>query len=268
MNLKVSLIITTYNWPEALAAVLDTIARQEQLPHEVVIADDGSMSPTKEIIERYQRDFPVPLHHVWHPDNGYQASKIRNKAVMRSSGNYLVFLDGDCLLRSDYIAQHRRLARSNYFISGNRVLLSKAYTEKVLSQHIDVSKMKPFEFAKENINRRWSLLPIPLGVCRFTRPNTWEGVKACNMSMFAKDFVEVNGFEEQFEGWGYEDSDLIVRLLNKGVQRISGRFAVTVIHLWHNTHKSLEEKDNWKRLQSTIADKRRTATLGLSQYEA
>ncbi|MGI9319044.1 MAG: glycosyltransferase family 2 protein [bacterium] len=266
MDLKTSLIITTYNWPEALAAVLDTVSGQNLLPHEVVIADDGSKPPTTEIIERYQKDFPVPLHHVWHPDQGYQAAKIRNKAVMRASGDYLVFLDSDCLLRSNYIAQHQRLARPNHFISGNRVLLSQAYTEKVLSQRIDVTEMKPFAFSAEDINRRWSLLPIPMGVLRHTKPNSWKGVKACNMSMFTRDFVEANGFEERFEGWGYEDSDLIVRLLNNGVRRISGRFAVTVIHLWHNTYKSLEEEGNWRRLQTTITDKRRTATLGISQY--
>lgn len=266
MTLKTSLIITTYNWPEALAAVLDTIVRQDRLPYEVVIADDGSKSPTKRVIEQYQRDFPVPLHHVWHPDRGYQAAKIRNKAVMRASGDYLVFLDSDCLLRSNYIEQHQNLARPDHFISGNRVLLSQAYTEKVLSQHIDVTEMKPFDFSTQDVNRRWSLLPIPMGALRHVKPRSWKGVKACNMSMYTKDFLKANGFEEQFEGWGYEDSDLIVRLLNNGVTRISGRFAVTVIHLWHHTYKSLEEEGNWKRLQRTIADGRHTAIRGINQY--
>lgn len=267
VEVKTSLIITTYNWPQALSVVLDTVAKQSELPHEVVIADDGSKNPTKKIIEHYQKDFPVPLIHAWHPDQGYQAARIRNKAVMQASGDYLVFLDGDCLLRADYIAQHQRLAKAKHFISGNRVLLSQTYTEKVLSQRIGVTDLKPFEFRSEDINRRWSLLPIPMGLLRRTKQTRWKGVKACNMSMFTKDFIEANGFEERFEGWGYEDSDLIVRLLNNGVHRISGRFAVTVIHLWHNTHKSQEEEGNWKRLQETITAQRRRATLGVNQYQ-
>jgi len=266
MPLKVSVIITTYNWPEALGAVLDSVANQDTLPHEVVIADDGSKAPTKQLIERYQRDFPCPILHIWHQDHGYQAAKIRNKAVVQASGDYLVFIDSDCLLRKDFLSQHERLTKAGHFIAGNRVLLSEAYTARVIKENIDVSAIKPFELQRNQVNRRWSLLPLPLGLFRSARARSWKGVKGCNMSMYTSDFLAANGFDENFEGWGYEDSDLVVRLLHAGIYRISGRFAVTVIHLWHNTNKSQLEEGNWKRLQETVNSGRGQAQKGISQY--
>ena len=264
---SVSLILTTYNWPEALAAVLDSIKLQKTLPTEVLIADDGSTQSTRECINRYRADFPCPLIHVWHEDHGYQAAKIRNKTVLEAKGDYLVFLDSDCLLRPDFVAQHLALAKPLHFVAGNRVLLSENFTREVLEQRLSVTSQPPFSFSTDQVNRRWSLLNFPMGPFRHTRPGTWKGVKACNMSMFRQDFLEANGFEENFEGWGYEDSDLIVRLLHAGLKRISGRFATTVIHLWHSSNKSLLEEGNWKRLQETIDSDRSKAQLGIEQHQ-
>jgi len=237
-SLSVSLILTTYNWPEALAAVLDSIKLQRTLPTEVLIADDGSTESTKHCIQAYQNDFPCPLIHVWHEDHGHQASKIRNKTVAQATGEYLIFLDSDCLL-----------------------------PQKVLQERIDVTSKPPFSFSLEQVNRRWSLLNIPIGPFRYTRPGCWKGVKSCNMSMYKQDFVDANGFEEKFEGWGYEDTDLIVRLIRSGHKRISGRFSTTVLHLWHSTNKSVLEEDNRKRLQETIDGDRKKALQGIEQHQ-
>jgi len=261
-----SLITTTYNWPEALEAVLKSVARQRLMPREVVIADDGSGPATRETIDRIGKDFPCPIKHIWHEDNGYQAAMIRNKAVAAAEGDYLIFLDSDCILRPDFVFQHLRLGRPSHFVAGNRILLSESYSSEVLAQGIDLASKSPFSFSREQVNRRWSMLPLPMGPLRHVLPNTWKNVKACNMSMFREDFVRVNGFEERFEGWGYEDSDLIVRLLNTGSRRISGRFATTVYHLWHNSNKSQLEEGNWRRLQATVKNGGLTAERGIDQY--
>lgn len=262
----VSLITTTYNWPAALEAVLASVAKQQILPQEVVIADDGSKRPTRELIEQVQKDFPCPIKHIWHEDHGHRASKIRNKAVAESDGDYLVFLDSDCVLRPDFIAQHARLARPGHFIAGNRVLLSEDYTRQVIEQRIDLTHKHPFSFTRDQVNRRWSMLRIPMGALRNLQARSWKNAKSCNMSMFRSDFIHANGFEESYEGWGYEDSDLVVRLLNNGVRRISGRFATTVYHLWHNTNKSPLEQGNWRRLQETVEKKHQIADIGVKQY--
>ena len=266
MSPTVSLIATTYNWPEALDVVLDSVIGQSVLPLEVVIADDGSRSPTRELIEHRQADFPCPLRHVWHEDNGYQAARIRNKAVAGATGDYLIFLDSDCILRPDFVARHQSLARPNHFVAGNRILLSEAFTRKVLDERLDLTRLRAFDLSKDQVNRRWSMLRVPMGPLRLSNPRSWRNVKACNMSMFREDFLRVNGFEERFEGWGYEDSDLIVRLLNTGARRISGRFATTVYHLWHSSNKSQLEEGNWNRLQETISRKKERAELGVGEH--
>ncbi len=266
MTLKVSLVITTYNWPEALETVLNSVTMQDVLPHEVIIADDGSRNATREMINKFKETFPCSLHHVWHEDDGYQGSKIRNKAVMLCTGNYLVFIDGDCILRQDFISRHKHLATPGFFVAGNRILLTQQFTESILRQSKSINTWRAFSFSTAQVNRRWSLLQFPLGVFRKLRFNRWQGVKTCNMSLWKSDFYLIDGFDEQFQGWGYEDSDLTVRLIRQGVKRLSGRFAVTVLHLWHPTSKGESKQGNWQKLRETINGSRCTAMQGLSQY--
>jgi len=267
MTLKVSLVITTYNWPEALQTVLNSVTMQSELPYEVIIADDGSRNDTSEMIDEFQKSFPCQLHHVWHQDNGYQGSRIRNKAVALSSGDYLVFIDGDCILRQDFVARHKELATAGYFVAGNRILLTETFTNSILREPQNINTWDPFTFSSEQVNRRWSLLRIPLGIFRKFGIDRWQGVKTCNMSLWRIDFFKINGFDEQFHGWGYEDSDLTVRLIRSGIKRLSGRFAVTVLHLWHPTSKNVSKQVNWNKLQETINGTRLAAELGISQHD-
>lgn len=246
--------------------MLKSAAGQQMLPTEVVIADDGSTATTSELIERMRTGFPCPIKHVWHEDTGYQAAQIRNKAVAAASGEYLIFLDSDCVLRPDFVRRHVALSRPGHFVAGNRILLSESFTRQVLEQQIDISTRSAFSFSREQVNRRWSMLRLPIGPFRNLNPDSWRDVKTCNMSVYRSSFERINGFEEQFEGWGYEDSEMVVRLLNAGERRISGRFATTVLHLWHNTNKSHQEEGNWQRLQETISSGSKTAALGVSQY--
>ncbi len=266
MQLKISLIITTYNSPDLLQGVLNSVLRLSRMPEEVVIADDGSGNETKELIDGYRENFPCSLVHVWHEDKGYRVAAIRNKAVSQASGNYIVFIDGDCLLRPDFIAQHARLARPNHFVAGNRAMLTEEYSKHILREKIDITHLNAFDHDSKSFNRRWSLLRLPMGIFRHFKSGSWKGVKGCNISMFTKDFEECNGHDESFEGWGYEDSELVVRLLNKGLRRISGRFAVTVIHLWHSTNKGKERSLNWNRLQKSIQSKRVKTEQGLNAH--
>src|SRR5215470_10988167 len=120
----ISVIVTTYNREDALEAVLSALSRQSDRGFEVVIADDGSGPTTATLVERWRTRLGVPLSHVWQVDRGFRAAEIRNRAILACNGNYCVFLDGDCLARPDFIATHRALAETGWFITGNRVLLS------------------------------------------------------------------------------------------------------------------------------------------------
>ncbi|MDM8568554.1 glycosyltransferase family 2 protein [Thiotrichales bacterium HSG1] len=247
---KISLIITTYNRPDALELVLNSLVKQKFTDFEVIIADDGSTANTAKFIR--QLSTPYLLKHVWQEDQGFRAAKARNLAVMVANGDYLIFLDGDCIPRFDFIAKHWQLAELGYFVVGNRVLFTKKFTQQVIQSWIPVwtwpiSKWLS-AYLKGNINRCSPLLRLPF-VRKHCR-QTWKGVKTCNLGIWKKDFEQINGFDEKFQGWGHEDADLAIRLLQIGIRRKNGRFAVPVLHLWHNEEQL--NLDNWQRLKQRL----------------
>lgn len=266
MNVNPSLIVTTYNWPEALEHVLASIKSQTVLPCEVIIADDGSKPETTKLLARIKVDFPCPLVHVWQKDDGFQAAKIRNKAVSISTGDYIIFTDGDCLLRPDFIHNHKKLADKNYFVAGNRVLLSKEFTHSVLKENINIETWRPKQYQKDDINRPWALLYIPLGIFRKIQRKRWKGAKTCNLSLTKKAFEDVNGFNENFHGWGYEDSDLVIRLLKKGYKHLNGKFSTTVLHCWHHENDRELEGENWEQLMAVKNSEIYFSEQGVNQY--
>ena len=266
LNVKVSLIVTTYNWPEALDAVLRSVASQEVPPDEVLIADDGSSSETAAVVSRWGAMVHFPIRHVWQEDHGFQAAKIRNKAAAMATGDYLIFLDGDCLLRPGFVRRHIKFAEPGHFVAGNRVLLSRDFTLLSLEQGVPVEQWSTGRFRHDQIQRSWPLRTWPLGPLRKAFPRQWRGVKTCNLAVWKKDLVAVNGLDESFVGWGYEDSELVIRLLRQGVKRINGRFALTVLHLWHNAQDRSQERSNYLKLQEVINSNKRLAVSGIDQY--
>lgn len=266
MNAEISLIITTYNWPEALDAVLRSVSNQRLLPAEVVIADDGSRSETRDLISKWQHKAPFAIKHIWQEDDGFQAARIRNKAAAAASGDYLIFLDGDCLLRPDFIKRHQKLATPGYFVAGNRALLTESFTTELLSEQIEAECWPANRFNEDQINRTWPLRYIPLGPLRKRNSQKWQGVKTCNLGVWKTDLIKTNGLDEAFIGWGYEDSDLVIRLLRNDVHRLNGRLATTVLHLWHKEHDRSQEQENWQRLQDVINSDKKKAVQGIDQY--
>lgn len=232
----ISVIVSTYNRPDALEMSLKSLLQQADRNYEILVADDGSTAETRQLIDAYRARSQVPIKHVYQPDNGFQLSRIRNKAVAESRGDYLIFVDGDCMARPDFVAAHRQLAESGWFVAGNRVLLGQAFTEAVLAMQNPVYLEKlPFFVGlrlTHKINRFFPVLRLPLGFLRHLQPHHWRKAVGCNTAFWKSDFIRVNGYDELFEGWGHEDSDLVIRLIHAGVKRKEGRFAVPVLHLW------------------------------------
>jgi N-terminal domain of galactosyltransferase len=169
----------------------------------------------------------------------------------------VLFVDGDCVLLPDFVATHRRLAATGHFVPGNRVLLSQTFTKDVIGQSILLHD-KPWSYflmlrLQNKINRLSSFLSLPLGFIRKLQPNRWQGAMTCNLGVWKRDFLAVNGFDEQFEGWGYEDSDLVIRLIHAGVKRKEGRFGVPVLHLWHPQNDRSQHDQNYQRLLERLA---------------
>lgn len=268
----ISVIVTTYNREDALDAVLRSLAEQSDRNFEVIIADDGSRPATAAKIAEWQPRIGRRLEHVRHEHQGFRAAEIRNRAILAARGGYVVFLDGDCMVRPDFVAMHRRLAESGRFVTGNRVLLSQALTGKVLAEHLTPQHWSWPRWIAERlrggVNRLSALLRLPLGPLRHLRPNTWEGARSCNLAVWRADLDRVDGFDAAYNGWGKEDSDLLVRLLHAGVRRKDGVFGTAVLHLWHPPAERTQLVDNERRLESVVAGDRIRAGLGLSALRA
>ena len=264
----ISVIVTTYNRDDALAAVLRSLARQSDRDFEVIVADDGSGPGTAVLVESWKARIGHRVIHVWHEDEGFRAAEIRNRAILAARGTYCVFLDGDCIVRRDFVAAHRGLAERGWFVSGNRVLLSPALTDKVLRGDLTPEDWRLprwlAERSRGGVNRIAALLSLPLGSLRRLRKGAWEGVRSCNLAVWRADLDRVDGFDADYSGWGKEDSDIVVRLLHAGVTRKDGNFATGVIHLWHKEADRDRLSENEGRLAAVLGSDGVRARRGLS----
>lgn len=269
--MKIAVVVTTYNRPDALAAVLEGFLAQRDRNFEIVTADDGSGAETAGIVTAFRERANFEVHHVWQDDQGFRAGAIRNRALARTKADYVVFTDGDCIPLPNFVAGHRRLAERGWFVAGNRILLGETLSRRVLAERLPIHHWSVgkwlFSFFKGEVNRWLPLWSVSVpGWLRRLPARRWQGVMTCNLSAWREDLLNVNGFDEVYEGWGLEDSDLTLRLLHSGIRRKSARFAAPVIHLWHpeNDRTSLEE--NRKRLDALRRSKEIRATCGVSQY--
>jgi glycosyltransferase involved in cell wall biosynthesis len=264
----ISIIVATYNREDALDAVLRSLSTQTDRGFEVIIADDGSGPPTRAVVDAWLPRLGVRLAHVWHPDQGFRLAEIRNRAILESQGEICIFIDGDCLVRSDFVAVHRRLAEPGWFVAGNRVLLGRQLTERILRQGRQPETWRfPQWFAawrKRDVNRLLPLIALPLGAVRKLRPRDWRNARGTNLAIRRADLIRVDGFDAAYQGWGREDSDIMVRLIRSGVRCKDGRFASGVLHLWHAENDRSQMPQNDRRLAEIVRENRVHARLGLS----
>jgi glycosyltransferase involved in cell wall biosynthesis len=268
--MRTAVIVTTYNRPDALAAVLEGYLCQNAFEFELIVADDGSTEETRELTLDYARRAPFPLRHVWQEDRGFRAAAVRNLALSATTADYLVFSDGDCVPPREFVARHRTLAEAGYFVAGNRILLSEGFTREVLSNGVPIHTWRHGQWLaawlKGDVNRLLPLLTLPDGPLRKRAPGRWEGIKTCNLAVWRADLERVNGFDESYSGWGLEDSDLVIRLSHAGVRHKSARFAAPVFHLWHKESDRTRLIENQRLLDDILASRRIEATAGLAQH--
>jgi glycosyltransferase involved in cell wall biosynthesis len=270
VNRQISVIVPTYDRPDALAAVLRGLSRQTDRHFEVVIADDGSGAATAAVIAQWQGKVGVPLRHVRQEHDGFRAAEIRNRAILASTGGYCVFLDGDCIPRADFLAQHRALAEPGWFVAGNRILLSPELTTQIFAHDIEPERWGLASLLvrwPRHVNRLMPALRLPFGPLRKAAPSRWEGARTCNLAVARADLDRVDGFDASFAGWGLEDSDLAIRLIHAGVRRKDGRSATGVLHLWHPAYDRGGLADNTARLDEVMRSDRVRALRGLSALD-
>jgi glycosyltransferase involved in cell wall biosynthesis len=269
-KIKVSVIVSTYNWPKALYLTLSSLILQDYKDFEIIVADDGSSTDTRQLIDFFCKRNQLTIKHVWQEDKGFRAARIRNKAVLQSSGEYVIFLDGDCFVRHNFITRHVNVAEKNYFVSGNRILCNKSLSSYLLLNVDELRKGYLYWLKKwlhGDINRFYPLLTLPSFLSwRKWFKTQWKGAKTCNLGVFRNDLYRVNGFDERFIGWGYEDSDLVIRLIRANILHKSGRFYLPVFHLWHPLSDRKSQDQNKTHLQQTINSNIVAARKGLSSH--
>jgi glycosyltransferase involved in cell wall biosynthesis len=266
---KTAVVVLTYNRPDALLTVLRSLALQCGSAHEVWIADDGSRPETLIELKSGLPKFACPVHHVWHPDVGFTAARARNLAAARSSADYLIFLDGDCVPNKSFLRQHARLSCSNSYVNGSRVLLSERLSQRFMAQqvdpvHVGLNQWVAWRVAGDS-NKLLHAAISWQGPRFATRQFVWKGIRSCNLGLWATDFRAVNGFDETFSGWGHEDADLVLRLHNLGCSRINGFLATEVFHLWHAEQKRDNEASNRQRVLQRVQQKSVMAERGMAQ---
>ena len=260
--MELTLIITTYNWPESLSLVIKSIENQSVYPDEVIIADDGSAQETRDLINDFKRSSKLNIVHVWQEDIGFRAARSRNNAIFESTGDYIVLIDGDTILHSNFLKDHMASAEPGFFVQGSRALLSKKITKKILAE-----KKINFSFFTFGImNRKNSINSRFLSLIFSNKNNNLNGIKSCNMGFYRQDCFNINGFNNDFEGWGREDSEFVVRLINSGLKRKNVRFNAIQFHLWHDENTRVSLKQNDVILNSSIDNNSKWCTHGINKY--
>lgn len=262
-----SLLISTYNWPSALELCLMSVMRQSLLPDEVLICDDGSGEETRNLINSLAAKFPVPIIHLWQPDEGFQLAKIRNKGFAKAKSEYMLQIDGDLILHQHFVKDHVQFAKKGCFTTGSRVLLSPYTTEKLISGHsIEIQKLG----GKEKNLLNGLHLPILHNILSTRYKQKGKNkyyVKGCNMGFWKSDLLKVNGYNEEFTGWGREDSELAIRLMNQGVIKRFLKFGGICYHLHHRESSREMEQINIERMNRAISEKLTVSPKGMSQYQ-
>lgn len=268
---KVSLIVITYNWPEALEQMLRSIAAQRRLPDEVIVADDGSTASTRQLVESMSATFPVPLRHLWQEDLGFRAARCRNLGIAASQGDYVVLVDGDMILHPSFVADHLMLAEPGYFLQGGRFKTTARETARLLAGGRPV--FLPWADADfhvfDGIRRLYAFRAPALARWK-ARGKNGGRVMSCNMSFWRSDLLRVNGFDERMEGYGAEDRELAARLENAGLHRRQLKWCALAAHLEHKTRAQVDVNDmslpNNRLYRATLTERITRCEQGIDQH--
>jgi len=264
-SIHISVIISTYNSEDWLEKVLWGYACQDEATFEIVIADDGSKQPTFDLIERLQKEVSYPIQHVWQEDEGFQKSRILNKAILACKADYILMSDGDCIPRKDFVSTHLKYREKGYFLSGGYFMLpmniSKIITkETIFSQDcFKVNWLKKNGLSSSFKNNKLSANGFMQGLLNKVTPTnaSWNGH---NASGWKEDILAINGFDERMQ-YGGQDRELGERLMNKGVKSKQIRYSAVCVHLDHpRGYKNQDSIDKNLAIRAETKNKNKTWT--------
>lgn len=260
--MKTALLISTYNWPEALELIFKSIELQTKMPYEILIADDGSKPQTKELIESFRNKTQLNVIHVWQEDIGFRKAKILNKTIAKSQSDYIIQIDGDCIIHEKFVEDHINNAKKNQYLYGSRVNILPEFVGVIFE-----CKRIKFNYFSKEIKNKSRTLHIPFLASMYgPKDKVSKKFRGCNVSYWKTDFLEINGYNEDFEGWGREDSDLVIRMANKGVLGKRLRYSGILYHIYHKVNSKHNFEINDAIEQKTVKDKIVKIEKGVSQY--
>ena len=245
--MKVSIVITTYNSPRYLDWCLASVGWQAVEPCQLIIADDGSRSETQAIIEKWRYRFAFPLIHSFQPDDGFRLSRSRNLASLRTEGDWIVFIDGDCVMPPDFLARVSSLLAKKCLLFGSRKLLSSAETATILGSAPNYGSMAQKFSGKK-------FLRIPLGFLRRFPRRSWKCLRGFLMALRREDLFALQGFNENYRSWGLEDSEFAIRAIRFGLTLTDLRYKTSVLHLYHPEPSTNAKSENSEMFRNLIKD--------------
>lgn len=235
--MKLSVIITTYNSPVWLEKVLWGYSVQTHKDFEIVIGDDGSRDDTRETIDRLRKETGLTIKHIWQEDKGFRKCRILNKAILQADAPYLVFTDGDCIPRADFLHVHASEALPGHYLSGGYHKLPMSTSEAISKEDIlsgrcfDLAWLKEHGLKSSYKNSKLTASPRMARIFNRLTP-TKCNFKGSNGSAWKQDVIAINGFDERMP-WGGLDREFGVRLINSGIKPKHVRYNAIVIHLDH-----------------------------------
>lgn len=266
-----SVIVSTYEWPEALDAVLHALSEQSDACFDIVVADDGSGPETEAVVDRWRGTLGARVGHVWHPHEGFRQALARNRGALAAQGAYLVFLDGDVVPRRHFVRALRSSARAGWFVAGRKLELSAALTRRVVSEGDPIHRRSFYGWLRERGDaaplsalssrdrRRVGTLRVP----EFEPHNRAYGFL---LGVARRDFERVNGFDTRYVGWGEEDVDFALRLRRLGLRCGHAGPDAVVLHLWHPPREK-HNRQNWWLLRDAERGEHVEAVRGLRELE-
>ncbi|MCO4821589.1 MAG: glycosyltransferase family 2 protein [Flavobacteriaceae bacterium] len=256
-TLAVTVVVSTYNSEAWLAKVLEGYKHQTYENYEVLVSDDGSKESTKALIEEFKKDYPVVLRHIWHEDKGYRRQRILNKAIMDAKNDYILFTDGDCIPRKDFIEVHVKHAEKGYFLSGGYCKLPMKTSEAITAEDIknencfDISWLKTHEALGKKQQLKLTAGSTLANVLDVVTP-TGATFNNCNSSAWRDDLIAINGYDERMQ-YGGPDRELGERLINFGIKTKQIRYKAICLHLDHaRGYKTKESLDRNLKIRKDV----------------
>lgn len=261
--MRTSLVISTYNNPKYLELCLKSALNQTVEPDEIVIADDGSTSETADLIKKFAENTSVKIVHVWHEDDGFRLSQIRNKAFARCSGDYIIQSDGDIIFEKHFVQDHIELAEKGFFVCGSRVYLMPEGTREMFDKQSINPKFRYMQ--RSHILNSLRIKPLQkFFALRYgKRINKLRG---CNMAFWKSDVIKVNGYNEDLTSWGHEDGEFAFRLHFAGVKKKFLKNGGVCFHLYHKEASRDNETAHFKAIENVVANKISWCANGIDKY--